>query len=399
MSVLTQGAFKSSRETPGAFSGTVADAVLTLKFSDAGIQQPGQRVRLGVDFHFRFQLVQQHGGIAPPHAMHLSKSLNGGQDGVRLFLRGLASEGNKLPHFPLFVKAEVQLRVGYLPPSHIQCGGGLHPGGLLQDKSAIGASQQAGRAGDHVEGVGGPGLAGVVDYQHRHQKAVGDFLQGADRLVVAGVIVLLLSGLADTLEGVDNRQLHMGMGGEEVCKLFLEALADIQGLGRQPDAAGLAAADIVQPLLHPLEGILQADVEGAALLGFQSPDRLALADLVRQPQHQPGLAHLGRSGEDVDALPNQAIDQCAGWGIGRVQQFLRRDHIQFKYFLFFFRHSKFLSRHPSANTITLAETVGRAAKWPGWPPSCPGWPLIWHVCRVVLYTEVLEFSSELHLSL
>ena len=27
----------------------------------------------------------------------------------------------------------------------------------------------------------------------------------------------------------------MGMGGEEIGKLFLEALADIQGLGRQPD--------------------------------------------------------------------------------------------------------------------------------------------------------------------
>ena len=235
----------------------------------------------------------------------------------------------------------------------------------MQDKRPVSASQQAGRAGDHVEGIGGPGLAGVVDYQHRYQGSVGDFLQGAYRLVVAGIVVLLLPGLANALEGVDDCQLHMGMGGEEIGKLFLEALADIQGLGRQPDAAGSSTADIVQPLLHPLEGILQADVEDTTLFRFHSPDRLALADLVRQPQHQPGLAHLGRSGEDVDALTHQTVNQSAGRGVGRVQQFLRRDYFQFRDFLFFFRHSQFLSRHPPANTITLAETVGEAAKRPG----------------------------------
>ena len=157
----------------------------------------------------------------------------------------------------------------------------------------------------------------------------------------------------------------MGMGGEEVHKLFLEALADIQSLGRQPNTARVTAADIVQPLLDPLEGVLQADVEDAALLGFQPPDRLAFADLVRQPQHQPGLAHLGRTGEDVDALAYQPVNQSAGRGVGRVQQFLRRDHFQFRDFAFFFRHSQFLSRHPPANTITLAETVGGAAGWSG----------------------------------
>ena len=257
------------------------------------------------------------------------------------------------------------MSVGHLPPGHIQRGGGLHPGGLLQDKRTVSASQKAGRAGNHVEGIGRPGLAGVVDYQHCYQEAVGNFFQRADCLIVAGIVVLLLPGLADTLESVNNRQLHMGMGGEEVCKLFLEALADIQGLGRQPDAAGLSAADIVQPLLHPLESVLQADVEDTTLFRFHSPDRLAFADLVRQPQHQPGLAHLGRSGEDVDALTHQTVNQSAGRGVGRVQQFLRRDYFQFRDFLFFFRHSQFLSRHPPANTITLAETVGGAAGWSG----------------------------------
>ena len=100
--------------------------------------------------------------------MHLGKGLNGGQDGVRLFLRGFASKGNKLPHLPLLVEAEVQLGISHFPPGHIQRGSGFHPGGLLQDKSAIGTAQKPGRAGDHVEGIGRPSLAGVVDYQHRH---------------------------------------------------------------------------------------------------------------------------------------------------------------------------------------------------------------------------------------
>ena len=63
----------------------------------------------------------------------------------------------------------------------------------------------------------------------------------------------------------------------------------------------IAAGDYGIPVPDYIDGNVSGKV-----VRIIPPDRLALADLVRQPQHQPGLAHLGRSGEDVDAQIGRA---------------------------------------------------------------------------------------------
>lgn len=155
---------------PRPLAGAIQDAVLVCQFRNMGVHQPGQRVRLRLQFMFGFQFLR-----IPNLFMPLpDKTLNGGQNGGQLFFRHIAAKGYKLSHLPLFAKVEVQPGVGHLPPSYIQRGGVLQPRELLQDEGTINASQQPGRARDYVEGIGRPSLAGVVDYQHRHQKVVSN---------------------------------------------------------------------------------------------------------------------------------------------------------------------------------------------------------------------------------
>lgn len=69
--------------------------------------------------------------------------------------------------------------------------------------------------------------------------------------------------------------------------------AQESGLGGEVDGGRGVLGDVQQSVLDAELGVLQAEVEGGALLDGHPPDRLPLGHRHRQPQGQPGLAHLG----------------------------------------------------------------------------------------------------------
>ena len=65
--------------------------------------------------------------------------------------------------------------------------------------------------------------------------------------------------------------------------------------------------DLEQAILDAEGGVLQAEIECGTLLHAHAPDGIALRHRDGQPQRQPGLSHLGRACEDVQALGQQRI--------------------------------------------------------------------------------------------
>lgn len=76
----------------------------------------GEDVRLDLDTTLGFQFFQQFRRVPQPLMAFSDKGLNSGQHRVRLFLLCIPAKGDELPHLPLLVKAELQLRVRHLRP-------------------------------------------------------------------------------------------------------------------------------------------------------------------------------------------------------------------------------------------------------------------------------------------
>ena len=96
----------------------------------------------------------------------------------------------------------------------------------------------------------------------------------------------------DHLQGIDNDQHGVGVCGDECVHLFLQPLTDESALGAEVDAVWCVLRDLKESILDAEDGILQAEIEGGALLGGHVPDRFSLGHCYRQPQSKPGLAHL-----------------------------------------------------------------------------------------------------------
>ena len=69
-----------------------------------------------------------------------------------------------------------------------------------------------------------------------------------------------------------------------------------------PPAAVRCCGSYEQPALHPLERILQTQVQGRPLPRFHSPDRFPFCDPHTPVQHQPGLPDLRCAAQDAQAL-------------------------------------------------------------------------------------------------
>ena len=133
----------------------------------------------------------------------------------------------------------------------------------------------------------------------------------------------------DHLQRVDDDQHRIWMGGEEYFHLLLQPLADGRALRTEVDAVRRVLGDLKQPVLDAKDGVLQAEVEGGAPLHAHPPDRFALGHRHRQPQGQPGLAHLWRAHQDVQPLGQQRVHH----EVGRLQRTVHQrpavDGIQF----------------------------------------------------------------------
>ena len=98
---------------------------------------------------------------------------------------------------------------------------------------------------------------------------------------------------ADHLQRIDEDQNSIRVSYEEALHLLLQPLADGSALRTEMDAVRRVLCDLEEAVLDAKDGVLQAEIEGGALLHAHSPDRFSLGHRHRQPQGQTGLAHLG----------------------------------------------------------------------------------------------------------
>ena len=88
----------------------------------------------------------------------------------------------------------------------------------------------------------------------------------------------------DHLQGVDNDQYGVGVGGEKCFRLFLQPLTDEVALGTEVDAVRCVLGDLKQPVLDAEDGVLQTEIEGGTLPGGHVPHRFSLGHCHGQPQ-------------------------------------------------------------------------------------------------------------------
>ena len=148
-----------------------------------------------------------------------------------------------------------------------------------------------------------------MDKQNRDIKTVCNSFQGSQNIVVCAIIVSFHTIVTDLLKCINDDQFHTWMILDKVGELLFQTGTQSFRIHSKMNAAGLSSADVHQPLLHPAVRVLQAEVENRTLVGFKFPHRLTGADAMSQPQHQPGLTDLRRTGEDVQALAHQTVDQ------------------------------------------------------------------------------------------
>ena len=115
----------------------------------------------------------------------------------------------------------------------------------------------------------------------------------------------------DHLQRVDNDQRGVRMLRQKCLHLFFQPLTNDGALRAEVDAVRRVLGDFKQAVLDAEDGILQAEIEGGTLPGGHVPDPFPLGYRHRQPQRQPGLAHLGGARQDMQALRNQGIHHKA----------------------------------------------------------------------------------------
>ena len=163
---------------------------------------------------------------------------------------------------------------------------------LHQSKTGIDSPADGCRTGDAVEHIIGSFLSQMMDQQDGDTVGIRNPFQSGEVTVVVGVGVVVV-GAADHLQRVDDDQHCVRMFGEECAELLLQTLADGSALRTEMDAVRRVLCDLEEAVLDAKDGVLQAEIEGGALLHAHSPDRFSLGHRHRQPQGQPGLAHLG----------------------------------------------------------------------------------------------------------
>lgn len=146
----------------------------------------------------------------------------------------------------------------------------------------------------------------MMDEQDGDAVSVGQPLEDGEVSVVIGIGVLVV-GSPDHLEGVDDDQDGVRVFCKEGFELLFQSTAQQSGLGGEVNGGRRVLGNVQQPVLDTELGVLQTEIEGSALLRWPAPDAFAFGDLYAEPQGQPGLAHLGRPGQDVESLGEQRV--------------------------------------------------------------------------------------------
>ena len=115
----------------------------------------------------------------------------------------------QIPNLRFRVLFQVENLILLIASHHINSG--LQRGSLflLHQQGAVRAAQQARGAGDHLEGVPGGLLPGVVDSQHTDTVLVCKLLELSDNLIVAGVTVRFAAHFPNFLHGVNDNEFSV----------------------------------------------------------------------------------------------------------------------------------------------------------------------------------------------
>ena len=277
------------------------------------------------------------------------------------------------PVHRVFMEANIQLHVLNVPPCAEQLRPAVGPVVLEHDEGIVCAAHEAGGAGDHLEGIAGFGLAGVMDRHHNHAVAVCDPFEPCHGVVIAGIAALLGTHLPDLLQRVDDDHADHWMCRQKVGQLFLQPVAHDLRMGGQIDGPGLPARDFDEPPLEPVQRILQTEIHDLTLPGRKSPDALTGGYPMRQPQRQPGFPDLGHPRKERQPFGEQPVHHKNGIAELHVHDLVGGDKLQFcdldgkhpaeEANRFVFRKAKVL--HGIIDHISAGTAAGQAGADPG----------------------------------
>ncbi|KRN56207.1 hypothetical protein IV72_GL000343 [Atopobium minutum] len=225
---------------------------------------------------------------------------------LELLLAGLA---HQLPDAVL--KPQLQFLEPHVAPGYGKRRVGGAPVGPRQNPGAVGATRNSVGAGNRVHHVAVGLLARVVHGDEARRVFVGKLLQRAE-VAVVGRIQAVAARPAHLLEGVHYHQAHIGVLVQEAADLLYQAFAQARRRVAQEEALACDVGKRPKALLHALVGVLKAQVEHAALLGGEAPERASRAHGQSDGQAQPALPAFRRSRDDVPAQGQKVLDDPVG---------------------------------------------------------------------------------------
>ena len=161
-----------------------------------------------------------------------------------------------------------------------------------------------------------------MNHQQADAVPVAESFQFGHDFVVAGVAVSVTADLPHLLQGVDDDEPYIRVLPDESFQLLVKSLAHGLSLRCEVEIAGLLYPEHPgEPPLQPGVIVLQCKVEDGALMHLVLPQRKPHRHMVGKLPHEEGLAHLGRTYEEVGATVQQVVhNRFTGW-IYRVVQF------------------------------------------------------------------------------
>ena len=154
-------------------------------------------------------------------------------------------------------------------------------------------------------------------------------LEHADVPVVVGVRVGVAARGADALQGVDDHETCIRVLFEKLFDLFHQSAVELLRHHSEVQRGRRVLCEIEEPALDALEAVLQAEVEHFTGTCGEIPERFPLRHPEAQPQRQPGLADLRRSGQQVQPLGQQILHDERDRFIGDGLQGVGVDGMQF----------------------------------------------------------------------
>ena len=225
----------------------------------------------------------------------------------------------QIPDVGLTAELQRQFPVGDVSARAVEGGGVLPPLALAEHEVGVRGTAETCGAGDHVHGIVVTQLAQVMDQQHGNAVPVCQCFEYTDVPVVVGVGIGIVVHGPDALQRIDDYEPCGRVLFEELLDLFHQSAVELFCHDGEVQRGRCVLGEIEEPALDALEAVLQTEVEDFARMCGKVPEGFALRHPETQPQRQPGLSDLRRTGQQVQSLGKQILhekrDRFAGNGL------------------------------------------------------------------------------------